>query len=323
MANLRMILLTAVLSCLIWVVADRLDTGQITVDAVIKPVVPAGSNLSVKVVEPSDARVRLEIRGPNATLSRLRGDLPGGRLSIRWEVDETTGVGEHTVDVASIAAKDQALRAFGVAAASPAAVIATVDHVVSRSVRLAVNTGLYKLTGDAQIEPATATVRMLESDWRAVDGSTVSLNIETQLKDLPEGTLLNLEVPLPVEIGGRPASFTPKRASVALTLLQREVRKSLSPVVVKFAISPETSRYRIELRDEGAATTEVEVIGPADRVEPLQPQDIYGVIEVTREDAAAGQFVLRAPEFFELPPGVRVASEPPLIEFRLIALPEP
>jgi hypothetical protein len=44
---------------------------------------------------------------------------------------------------------------------------------------------------------------------------------------------------------------------------------------------------------------------------------------VTREDAASGQFVLRAAQFFELPADVRVASEPPLIEFRLVPVTEP
>jgi hypothetical protein len=154
-------------------------------------------------------------------------------------------------------------------------------------VRLTVNTGLYKLAGDAQIEPATATVRMLESDWHAADGSSVSLNIEPQLKDLPEGTLQHLEIPLPTELGGRPATFTPKSATVALTLLQRDMRKSLSPVVVKFAVSPDVAnRYRIELRDEGEGTTEVEVVG-------------------------------------QLPSGVRIANEPPFIEFRLVPVTEP
>lgn len=324
MATVRMILLTAVLSCLIWVVADQLDTGKITVEAVIKPAVPSGSDLAVTIVEPSNAGVRLDIRGPNAALATLRADAPGARLTIRWDVDETMGVGEHTLSVASIAADDPVLRSLSVDSSKPAEIKANVDRYVTHVIRLGVNSGLYKLAGEAQIEPATVAVRMLESDWLAVGASSLSLNIEPQLKDLPEGTLETLEIPLPTELGGRPAAYTPRSATVALTLVQRDMRKSLSPVVVKFAVSPDVAnRYRIELRDDAEGTTDVEVIGPAERVGPLRPQDIFGVIEVTREDAAAGQFVRHRPEIYQLPAGVRIAGEPPFIEFRLVPFPEP
>jgi len=319
MAQLRMLLLTAVLAGLIWFAADQLDSSEFTVEAEIRPVVPASAPLAVRIEEPAGGLVKLEIRGRNAALNSLRGEMAGNRLPIRWMAEETLSPGEHQLDVLHLVAGDKLLLPFSVLSAKPARLRAVVDRYVTQDVPIQVNPGLFRLAGEARIEPAAATVRMLESHWRNLGDRSLELAIEKLLQGQPEGRLLTFEVPLPAQLAGQPASIQPKSAHVSVTLSERNVRRTLAPVVIKFAMSVDMSaRFGLELRDAGAGTTDIQVIGPAERVATLEPQDILGVIEVNSEDAAAtDKFLLRTPHFL-LPEGVRLGGEPEPVEFRLI-----
>lgn len=319
MTHVRMITLTVALAALIWFAADQLDSGELSIEAEIRPAVPSGTPLAVRIADPPGGVVRLDLVGPNAAIGALRGRLLGNRLTVEWTVDPTMAPGTHELAVLRIVANDEALLPFAVQSARPSSIQVVVDRYLTRQIPIELNPGLFKLAGEARIDPPTAVVRALESQWDAYGDRPLELSIEKDLQGQPEGTILDFVVPLPAQLGGQPASIQPKSVRVAVTLTERKARKTLRPVAIKFAISADlTQRYAVELSDSGVGTIEVEVVGPADVVNPLEAQDILGVIEVKSEHAALAGKDLRAEPKFLLPEGVRLASTPPAVEFRLV-----
>lgn len=324
--EIKLLMVTAVITLLVWFYAAQLDTTQESAPVLLTVVPPPESDLYVRADEGFPIRVSVRLLGPNAAMRMLRSRLAGEPLAVRWPVPPETPTGRRRIRTTEILASHPLFDELGlrVIGAVPEMITIDVDRYLRHTVTVQPKVNAYRVLGEPSADPPRVQLRLLESQWRnrLADLQTIPLLLDPYLRNQPEGRPLEFDVPLPTLLEGLPVLPDPPHVRVRVVLKERTMERSLAPVVLKFAVSPELwESYRIELPDKGALTREVRVVGPEEIVARLEPQDLLGIIDVSLADARLqGEATIIRAAHIVLPPGVELVGDPPEVEFRLVPL---
>ena len=318
--QVKLILITCLLTGLVWVFADQADRREATYPVQLRLVPEPYSDLVAGFLEPESGRVSLRVRGTNRALQSLGASSSESPLVVEWRLPDNCPVGPNTQQVQGIVADAPLFAGVDVADSYPSHVTIVVDRYVLRELPIRVQEGAYAFAGQPQIDPPSAVVRIQESAWKElpVEARQLQLSLGDYLRHQPQSRLLSFEAALPTLLAGHPITADPTAVQVTLTLQERTSERRIAPVVVKFAVASELwGAYRPELRDPSMERLEIVVVGSQDALAQLAAQDVLGIIDVTSDDVAPeGEFRFKRPVFI-LPPGIRLKGEAPQVEFML------
>ena len=316
----KLILITCLLTGLIWVFADQADRREATRSVQLRLLPAPGSDLVAQFLDPQTGRLSVRVRGTNRALQNLGASGSESPVLVDWRLSSDYPLGRSTQEMRSLLGDSPEFAGVALADVYPPQVTIMVDRFVLQELPIRVPEGAYAFAGEPRIDPPSATVRIRESVWKElpVEARQLQLALDNYLRRQPEGQLLSFQAALPTQLAGRAVMVDPPTVQVNLTLQERSSERKLAPVVVKFAVASELwGAYRPELRDPSMERLEITVVGSQDALAQLTAQDVLGIIDVTSDDVAPqGEFGFKRPVFI-LPPGVRLKGEAPQVEFML------
>ena len=318
----KLISVTVILSGLIWWFADQADRTEATIAVGVRLVSDEQSGLVARFPDRDRLRLMVSIRGTRKTIQALSASGSSEAVEIKWHLptDAQLGIGSYKTQPAVVTARQ--FNGVTVLSVHPQEVDISVDRFDIHEVPIRVDAGSHLFTGEPTLDPPSATVRILQSNWQRIpmDSRHLVLDLEDDLSGKVEERLLSFDIALPLQLAGHPISVQPESVKIKLTLREQASERQIAPVVVKFAVASELwGDYLPQLKDPTVLRLEITVVGSEEALERISPQDVLGIIDVTSDDISqTGEFRLKRPVFL-LPPGIRLKTEPPLIEFRLQA----
>jgi hypothetical protein len=346
MTQLKLLLGTLVLTAIIWVFADLASQDTASPIVAIRFIVP-NTPTSVPVVEtpgvrvatdPALARVRVTFGGPKVAIQKLNNDVQTGNLEFKVRVPEDDPTGRYALELVDALNQtpDVLDRGIHAISTSPSTVRVLIDQQVTVpfAVEAAPGPSAAKLDGPIVFRPETVKGTLRRSQLAVIGPATptVVVPVEQWLRDA-QGRVGPVTIPLPNTIGDIPVTFAPGQVDMSATIKSQTVLKTLSPIAVVVAINPDLlGRARVIFDDPAERIQSIDVSVPLDRAESLTPEDVFGYIDIRREDVVpeaeavapdgrvVGNWLTRQVRF-AFPPGYEdVQIVPPLPEIRLIVV---
>lgn len=347
MTHLRLLLVTAILTIVIWVCADQASQGTASVWATIR-VVSSNPEAAAVIVEETGsydtsesatARVRLEFAGSKAAIRRLTGQETRGAAEYRVTIPDRWLDGHFDLDVTEAMNRTKEVRDRGlhVTVSEPPSVRVFVDPrtTVSFTVEPDPGWGESMLAGPVTVEPRTVRGQIRASHLAKLGTAapTVILPVQDALREAVSLTDTMIRgLPLPKTVRDFPVEFDPPRVTVTAALAQRTIVKRLSPVPVSVLLPPELvgdCRVRWADGDAPAPTVAVDVRVLPDRAKGLNPGDVRAFVAINVGDVASAEttpddrWITRAVQFafpadYE---DVRLEGPAPTVRFRVDGVP--
>ncbi|MCB9850859.1 MAG: hypothetical protein H6817_09165 [Phycisphaerales bacterium] len=328
MQQLRLVSLSAVLALLIWVVADYSLTDTAKLQLRLEPNA-ASHDMRVIVDDLTLLNCEAVVTGKRAVVNALRVKQPilatisvGVRSSGNTQLDLVESLRHTSGDLAQVIVQE----------VDPPTLPVRVDRDKTVMMPLEVRPGSLEYEGPivvkttdtrVPISEVTVTISELEYEQLAPEDRRVVLNLDNLLGTSQRGVPSEDIVPLPNIVGGYTVHLNPDAVLIEYQLAEQLQEMTISAVPIKIEASPDIfNSYRVEVRDAGTILTQpVTIRARAEVLDRVRNDDDYritGVIELTAADKdTSGQYREFTPRF-NLPPGVKLASAPEPIEFRLV-----
>lgn len=323
--RIKLLLMTLVLTVLIWATADSLVNEQINVKAELKLLPELGSSMLVE--QPQDTGpLELELFGPRRVIDSLPIPLEidirlFSRAPGRYELDLRELLLDRWDDYPRLA----------IGQVTPGKTLVVIDQLVEADVRLILvdEGGAYQVA--PRLDRDTVKVRMRQSvlDDKRERGETLSLEINAarSLRDQPTGKQVTVEVPISPDpaIFGTDCEVLTRtvRLSATLTSDRREGTISTCPIQVAVSFANFGKPFKL-FDDKGEQVTlltrTIRVEGPSQTVAALLAGDRpVGIIRLKGADFDQPGVLRPFPIEFQLPQGVRFVpgSEPEPVRLRL------
>jgi len=333
MEQVKLLSMTVILTVLIWISADSLVNETVSLSVVLEPVPASGA--TDMLVEPAiTGQVHeVQISGPRRIVEDVQARPTPLRARFRVG-SRQTGPAEIVLNRAEL--KDKLaeqwpeFRKLTIVAVEPQMLEVIVDRWVTREAELVLKPLTLAYDVDPQLRRSRTTVRMHESrlvDWP--DGQPLQINVasdaERLLKDAPLGESTTIPVTLDSGQFGPGATLNPGSVNVVATVKAQHVTERVSTVPILLAVSFANleKAYRPVGRDGSPlslVTQTIAVTGSPEEVTKLLrgTTRALGVIQLKEHDLEQlGTLKLMTPEY-HLPPGLRLAEDPPPIEFKLM-----
>lgn len=332
MEQVKLLSMTAVLTVLIWVSADSLVNETVSVSFLLKPVPTSGaSGMLIESSRPGQV-YEVQISGPRRIVEDVQARTAPLRARFRV-TDRPTGPAEISLDRATLkremAEQWKEFHKLTVVSVEPQTLPVMVDHWIAKEVDVVLKTLTLAYDVKPQLSRSTTTVRMRESrlqDWPAGQPLQINVaeNVERLLKETPLGERVTIHVTLDSRHFGPDAELSPGTVDVVATVKAQQATERVATVPILLAVSFANleKAYRPVARDGSPlslVTQTIVVTGPPEEVTKLLRGDTraYGMIQLKEDDLARlDTLKLMTPEY-HLPPGIRLAEDPPPIEFRL------
>jgi len=351
MTQLKLLLMTVILTAIIWVYADQSSQGNASSLVTIR-LVPSNPNDLLPVIESpaargageaGTARIRVDFSGPKSAIRRLTNDERVGTIefSIRLPEDWTTG--RRTLNLADALNRAPQVRERGLYAlsTSPGVLDIVMDRWATATFTVQADVGAMaaNLAGPVVVQPKTVMGRMRESHLARLGTSdpVVVVPVQEWLRDA-QGKIGPIVIPLPRTIRDMPVEFQPSEVVITATLTQKTVSRRLSPIALSVLLNPDMmGQYRILWGDDADRTQAITVRVPPDRAESLSPQDVHAFVIIGREDVApktagtasangAGEGWVTRTVQFVFPPGyedVRIEGPSPSVRLKVVEVSSP
>jgi len=328
----RDLLWVAVITLLIWVYADMEFTEDR--DYVAKLQLTTGTSRSLVLLSGSEVELRFKLRGNRASLDAVQRYLADTGAVLSYDVTEAYGPGQHRIETRDILRRAAQLGKRGVSVVSTSLgyVDVRLDGTVTKRVPVQFQHTGATLAAPVRIEPATVSIRLAESRWAQIEQDAVIRTVQKDLSNVPD------DRPFPVdlirEINGVPVEPTPASVQVTVRVSKRTVTKRLR-VAVR-AIVPYTwledgtlARYALQRKNPAEWVQEIAVSVPEDQADELTAEKVDAYVTLTEDArspaAVAGATFLEQTVQFRFPDGldVRLVSEPPTLQYKLVETEEP
>jgi len=326
------LLMTAVLSVLIWASADSLVNETASLGVTFEVVPDAGASDMIVEPGPSTEPHEIQISGPRRDVEDIVAKAP---LRVRLRIPERpTGTGRYPIDRAALkntmAEQWTEFRKLTLVSVEPETLPVVVDHKVNRQVELTTSRLTLAYDVEPQFQRGAVSVRMRESrlaglpspDRPQVD---LSSDIERLLKEQTAGQNVTIPVTIDTRVFGPDAQMTPATVNVTATVKERRTTATIPTVPILFAVSVTnlSKPLKVAARDGSPLpllAPSIQVTGPTDEVAKLVrgATRAYGILHLREDDLAdLGRLKLMTPDY-HLPPGVELAEVPSPIEFKLL-----
>jgi hypothetical protein len=306
----------AVLTCLIWFVADQYNQGELRRTLKVRIAPRTGSDRIISGVS-EDLDVTAVLGGPNRLIGELDAELTSGMSPIEHWIGDEVPTGPHTILLREVLSADPRLKGVIVRGVWPARVNLEVDRLLWREVPVKLETGRYGVTDtDLLIQPAQVKVRLPESVLATLQPQRlqVTADLRELLQGQPADEVVELTgVPVIADRAMKAVAVDPERVTVRLRISLK--RKKLTGVVVFFSASQSLmGKYVPQTAND---VVDVAVVGPRHVIDDLEPQDVDARVTVSVDDYRPDGTSVTRPVAFTFPPGVKLDQDPPTIEFRL------
>ncbi len=326
MDQIRLIAVTALLSILIWIVADNFLTDTAALQVSIRPYAPTGTDMTVEPLDAANEPFEVLVSGKKAVIALLKSRQP---ISVRVPVSNRPS-GDHDLELlTALKASPEELADVFIQEVRPSTMRIRVDRDREEIMPVQIQPGALEFDGPIVVDPAEVKVTISELDYAQLDPADrrVILEPDPHLRNSPAGVLMSKAIPLRAVVGGYSVELDPNYVTVRFKLSEQLEEETLSAVPIKIEASLDIfNDFRVEVREPGAILTQpITIRGAAEIIERIRADEIRirGVITLTASDKAdPGQYRYLTPRF-NLPEGVSLVSETEPIEFRLVPLPAP
>jgi hypothetical protein len=267
-------------------------------------------------VRGNSVRADLIITGPAAALEPVERILRRPIVVSPGMAGLSVTPGRHVVNLQDLLTQHPDLRGRGVTfrSVTPDSVEATVDELVSRSVKIEVEVPGAELEGAPELKKTTATMLLPSAHAGKVDeNTTVVARVEpTALTRLTPGrkeTVAGVRLMAPPLLAGVPRlQIDPPTVDVSLTLRSKTATVKVASVPVHVRLAPgELGKWDIEIPEQDRFLTDVTVTGPGDLVKQIQDKTLPLVATVALSFEELERGITSKEAFFsELPTSLRL-----------------
>ncbi len=322
--TIKPVMMTVVLSCLIWMYADQINSENLTETVTLQVASPTTS-MNVELQEPVSGQFQVTFTGPREQLERLKRDMGSGRFKPVYSIlpEEANGdlVVKDCVDVLNSLIRNH-YNAVSVIETKPAQIKVFVDHMIMVKMPVQVYTGNTKTTPPVVIpDKVDVLISKTFNEEQLSDGDRmIVVNIENHLLNKPEDQAIDEEFPLPQVILGSPIITDPTRVRIKLGIQRQFNTRSIDiPRIQILGPVDLLSKYYVDIRDPQVS---VSLKGPVELIKNLKPQDIKAYLELEPEDMFRPYTTYFGRQVrFVLPEGIRLdmekMSRPPEVDFKL------
>jgi hypothetical protein len=316
---------TFVLTALIWMYAEQINSENITETITLQVAAPSGADFNVKLQDPANGQLQVTFTGTRERFERLRRDMESGKFQPIYyiQAEDTNGdiYVKETVDIVnSLLVKKYS----GVSAqsAKPAQVRVAVDHLISETMPVRVLTGTTKTTPPVVV-PDKVKVLLSKSIYQKLSQGdrVLVVDIGNELRGKAEDKAIDMEFPLPQTIMGQPVVTDPTRVRIQLAIQQQFLTHNFDlPRIQVLGPTDLLTKYRVDIRNPQIT---VALRGPVDVIKNLRAQDIEAYLELEAEDMFKSYTTYWARQVkFVLPDEITLdlekMSRPPEVDFKLI-----
>jgi hypothetical protein len=312
-----------VLSCLIWMYADQINSENLT-EMVTLQVASPSTDMTVEMQEPISGQFQVTFTGPREQLERLKRDLGSGKFKPVYSVESKDAKSDLVVkDCAEIlnTLVQSQYNAVSIIEAKPAQVKVFIDHMVWVEMPVQVYTGNTKTTPPV-VKPNTVKVLISKAVNQELTDSerTIVVNIENDLLDKPEDKAIDEEIPLPQVILGQPVVTDPTRVEIKLGIQRQYNTKTIIiPQIQILGPIDLLTKYYVDIRDPQVT---VSLKGPVELIKKLESKDVEAYLELQPEDVLTPYTTYFGRRVkFVLPDGIKLdldkMARPPEVDFKL------
>lgn len=329
--QLKLLSMTALLTALIWIAADRLVTEEVGIPVTFR-ITSAGPSSDMLVAPASDrSTYQLRVVGPRKAVAALEAAAP---LAIRLQVPPPEAdftFGPLTLQLRDLLKEQWAVEypSIAVLGVTPSQMTVNFDRMVQRDVSVTVQRLSLAYDVRPQPQPSSVKVRLRASVLSEIaqgdqlPALDVSTDAEKLLREQPAGQSATVLVTLDPKPFGPDATLTPRSVEIRGTVTAQRTTAEVPTVPVLLAVSfANLGRpLRAVTREGGELVTQtIKVTGPTEDVGRLLRGETraYGILQLKDEHfAELDVFRPLTPEF-QLPPGVELAERPAPVEIKLI-----
>lgn len=337
MYGLRLLFLTGAMTGLIWVAADQRVTRSAEIDNVPFELKAATSGvMALTVLDQAVDRMTISFRGPSRAINQLRN--VQDTLSITVEISERDpGLYKLFILEELRKQKDQFPKGLAIVSTDPESISIDVDRYVDQTVRLSVGAGDYEFDGSPQLTPTEVVVRVPERkfDSLSTEQRLITIPLDRLLSGQAQATHVQKAVAVPLMLDGGLSvmSVEPQQVTFSATLLEHVKTDRIRTIPIRVILASLDVWQQYELRfteepDESVVTRPILIRGRSDLVdaivESVSRYNIFGVINIARDDLPEGQLSIRLAKsvsILNLPKGVELAEEPEEVEIELLPRP--
>src|SRR6185437_109436 len=328
MSSLRTFLWVVPLTVLIWVYAEREELGPPEKVTFKFQLVDSEPGRLVRVVEMIDGKpipiegsqVTAEITGPHARLEKVAGQLVAGDVQIPVPHLDP---GVHPLQ-SNFIADAPVFKSNGITFNSimPAELTVLVDPMKSVEVEVQPNPDARDSLAKVEFEPRKAQISMPESFAKDHPRVTAYAN----LTDLTTPGAHQEDATISPSVTDPHVTLSIASVHAIYTVKNKNVAGVISAIPVWHTLPPSNfwATHHVEMAPGYDTIREVNVVGPPDVIQKLRDgpstgSPIKATFDVSSTDGAnaAGGY-LSAQVHIELPPGVRLAGEPPTVQYKVV-----
>ena len=328
MAQAKLLAMTVGLTVLIWIFADQLLRESDTMLVNIRPVSAGAPGMNVSSPQGRSAPFRVKVSGPRKLIARKTGSSPP---SVDLPISERP-TGRYSLELRrELEFVPETFAGLSVDSVEPEAMEVLVDHKVTVSMPVRVDSGTFDFAVKPTVEPVEVEVTISEIALRGLapdspgippEKQQVTLTTERYLSEFPPGELFSREVALDQRVGNIEVRLRPSQVRLVARLRERLKQATIPAVPISFQAGPAVfNRYLIASQDNFTLLTQsITIKGPDEVVERIVSGQIkvFGVIMLTTPQAQEVDAFQRIIPSFVLPPGVALVDEPTPVEFRLL-----
>lgn len=187
LSGLKQLAWVAPLTVLIWVYAEReqqIPSRDIRFNVELRSNNP---QVAVRLVEPSDGTVSVDLRGPRNQIDSVRSDLGSRNSTVRFEVPADLKEGSHQIPVTAVVNRDARFDGMTILNNPPPRITVLVDPIEEKSVDVEVREEDKAVFDSAVFTPAKVKVRMPRTTLLAArEKSSGKLVVYADLAALPD-----------------------------------------------------------------------------------------------------------------------------------------
>jgi len=326
MQQFRLLSSTAILSIMIWLVADYSLTQTATIRVRILPKAADENAMRVAMAEGEPSVVEVRVAGKPTQVDELRSRAP---LSVPLSISSRAAK-TYRIRLDEELRKAIALRDVDVQQVIPETIDIEVDRDTTVMMPVSVKTtGAIQYDIEPEADPTEVAVTISERALSQIplDQRSVIIEPDNYLIGAAHGVLGTEVVPLTPVVASQSVLLNPDFVKLRFKIRDRVKETTISAVPIKIEASPDIfNGYTIEFKDAGPVLTlPLTIKGPpvlVDRVERGELR-IFGVVSLTAANKAAGASLQYTNPEFKLPKGIERAGDVESLEFKLVPITSP
>jgi hypothetical protein len=310
LSGLRQLAWVAPLTVLIWVWAEREQQIKETNFRFAIEVTPSNPKFAVRLREPADGYVTLDLVGSRNRIEDLRREMGSrGPAPIRFEVPDRKE-GEHQFSVKNVIERDPRFTAVDVTGSSPSLLSVYVDPIQEDVVTVKVREEDKALFEGVVFNPPKVRVKMpaaVRAKVKTGDEIFAYANLSSVVDRTPgrKQEISGVRVSIP-GADAEEAAIEPAAVSVSLTAVERAKELLIKKVAVLQTVANKLDEG-VTIKYDPLVLFDVRVSGPPEAIDKIDPAGSAAVMaQVLIENTDVDKGLMKKQVRYLLPEGVKI-----------------